>query len=218
MDIGTLSRRSCANADLFRNICRENTISTSSHFPQSAQRSWRLWWMRGHLPRREVRLDAGMGWQPDVICLMLCRYCFNNDRVSFCRIFLQQKKKVPVQQSHLGNTWMSSKGKIASCNKSILKLARQRHGSLDRDKNKSKTVSPQHWPHSWDTAQTSPDEKWYWGKSSCYTAAHKSPRDETRLISLKVYDLKFDVTGETNRRQRTNGCSSWSWLFTFIYF
>lgn len=28
--------------------------------------------MRGHLPCREVCLDAGTCWQPDVICLMLC--------------------------------------------------------------------------------------------------------------------------------------------------
>lgn len=147
------------NAGLRQNICWENTIIASSHFPHSAQQCWRcrLWWMRGHLLRREVCLDAGTCWQPDVICLMLCIYCFNNDRVSFCRfsstIDAQWRcdEKVPVQQSKLGNSRMSSRGNVGSCNKSILKLARQHHGSLDRGKNKSKTVSPQHWPHSWDT-------------------------------------------------------------------
>lgn len=111
VDIGTLSRHSCGKGDLWQDIRRENTISTSSHFPFSAQRSWRwhLWWMRGHLLRREVRLDAGTCWQPDVICLMLWRYCFNNDRVSFCRISFNEK--VPVQQSQLGNSRTSSKGK-----------------------------------------------------------------------------------------------------------
>lgn len=154
--IWTLTRRCRGNAGLLRYICRENTITTSSYFPHSAQQSWRrrLWWMRGHLPRREVCLDAGTCWQPDVICLMLCRYCLNNERVEFCRFPSTQRRrddKVPVQQSKLGNSRMSSRGKRESRNKSIVMRARRHHGSLDRGENKSKTVSPQHWPHSWDT-------------------------------------------------------------------
>lgn len=111
VDIRTLSRRSYGKGDLWKDICRENTISTSSHFPNSAQRSWRwrLWWMRGHLPRSEVHLDARTRWQPHVICLMLWRYCFNNGRVSFRRVSFNEK--VPAQQSQLGNSRTSSKAK-----------------------------------------------------------------------------------------------------------
>lgn len=86
----TSSSHSYGNAGRLeeRNSERGNTITMCSHFPHSAHQSWQrcTWSMQGHLPRREVCLDAGTCCQPDVICLMLCRYCRYNDRITRCRL------------------------------------------------------------------------------------------------------------------------------------
>lgn len=92
----TLTSHSYGNAGLLekQNSGKKNTITMSSHFPRSADQSWQccLWSMRGHLPRREVCLDTGTCCQPDVICLMLCRYCDYNDRISCRRFPLKQQR------------------------------------------------------------------------------------------------------------------------------
>lgn len=124
----TSSSHSYGNAGRLEkwNSERRNTITMCSHFPHSADQSWQrcTWSMQGHLPRREVCLDAGTCCQPDVICLMLCRYCRYNDRITRCRLPSnaagERRKKMPGEESEMADSRKSSWEKQGCCNKSRL--------------------------------------------------------------------------------------------------
>lgn len=62
-------------------------------------------------------------------------------------------QKVPVQQSKLGNSRMSSRGKRESCNKSILKRARRHHNTAHWTEAK---IKAKQFPHNIDHTAGTP--------------------------------------------------------------